>query len=177
MADEENRVYIEAIKMVVGNLQYRNMSIKETFINTVKQLEEYYIMSDKIKYLDVALLYIQVYLEMGFSYEDGRSIFDKIIQELGITKESVFLERKYRQKSIKLNRAQVRSMIGRWPASPHQEMKIDEVVSDIIAKVKESANGIYYYKSVVTNDIYELVINDGGKLFHDIKRRIFYTFE
>ena len=68
-------------------------------------------------------------------------------------------------------------MIGRWPASPHQEMKIDEVVSDIIAKVKESANGIYYYKSVVTNDIYELVINDGGKLFHDIKRRIFYTFE
>ena len=95
MADEENRVYIEAIKMVVGNLQYRNMSIKETFINTVKQLEEYYIMSDKIKYLDVALLYIQVYLEMGFSYEDGRSIFDKIIQELGITKESVFLERKY----------------------------------------------------------------------------------
>jgi hypothetical protein len=76
-----------------------------------------------------------------------------------------------------LNKSQVRSLIGKWPASPHQKMKIDEVVNDIISKIKNKENGIFYYKCAVTENLYELVISTKEIFFHDVARGIFYTFE
>ena len=67
-------------------------------------------------------------------------------------------------------------MIKKWPASPRQVMRIDEVVSDILEKVKKREIGIFYYKNVVINDIYEVVISEKEIFFHDLTRGIFYTF-
>lgn len=67
-------------------------------------------------------------------------------------------------------------MMKKWPASPHQEMKINEVVGDIIQKVQTQKCGIYYYKCTVTGDMYELVISDQEIFFHDIVRGFFFTF-
>lgn len=176
MQIEENSLYIEAIKLAAGSVQYKNLSVQNTFIDAVSQLYQYYQNSQNIKYLETAVLHIQAYLEMGFSYEDGKSIYDNILKELGTTKELKFPKKFYSAKLIKLNKTQVKRMIKKWPASPHQKMKIDEVVEDIIKKVKQRENGIFYYKCAVTEDMYELVISEKEMFFHDLRRGIFYTF-
>ena len=176
MQIRENGVYIEAIKLAAGSVQYKDISVKDTFIDAVFQLYQYYQNTENIKYLETSILHIQAYLEMGFPYEEGKDVFDLVLKELGTTRELKFPQKFYFAKKVKLNKTQVRSMIKKWSASPHQEMKIDEVVADIITKVKQHETAIYYYKCAVTKDMYELVINDKEMFFHDLRRGIFYTF-
>lgn len=157
--------YIEAIKLAAGGVQYKNLSVKQTCIDAVKQLYHYYKNSDNMDYLETAALYIQAYLEMGFPYEEGYTVFDQILEKLGTTRELKFPRKCYADKQIRLNKSQVRNIIGRWPASPKQKMKIDDVVNDIIMKVKHQDKGIYYYTCAVTGDLYELVINEKETFF------------
>ena len=142
MQIRENGVYIEAIKLAAGSVQYKDISVKDTFIDAVFQLYQYYQNTENIKYLETSILHIQAYLEMGFPYEEGKDVFDLVLKELGTTRELKFPQKFYFAKKVKLNKTQVRSMIKKWPASPHQEMKIDEVVADIITKVKQHETGI-----------------------------------
>ena len=174
---KDKRQYIEAIKLAAGSVQYKNLSVKLTIMEAVLRLYQYYKCDNNIKYLNVALLQIQAYLEMGFPYEEGADIFDKVLKEVGTTKEIEFPKKYYASKKIKLNKTQIRTMIKKWPASPRQTMKINEVVDDIIRRVKNQEIGIYYYKCAVTEDMYELVINKEEMFFHDLRRRIFYTFD
>lgn len=176
MQNKNCNQYIEAIKLAAGTVQYKNLSVKGTIINTVKQLQYYYEESQDTHYLEVATLHIQAYLEMGFPYEEADDIFNKILEKLGTTKELRFPKKFYVAKKIKVNKTQVRSMIGRWPASQNQDMKIDEVVEDIINKIKMKECGIYYYQCIAMKDIYELVISEEEMFFHDLRRGIFYTF-
>lgn len=169
--------YIEAIKLAAGSIQYKNLSVKSTIIVTVSQLYHYYNYNKNVKYLDVAILHIQAYLEMGFAYEEGKDLFDIILKKAGTTKEIKFPKKYYASRKVKLNKTQVRTMIRKWPASPKQSMKINEVVDDIIIKVRNKEIGIYYYKCAVTEDMYELVINNEETFFHDLRRRIFFTFD
>lgn len=172
----ENMQYIEAIKLAAGGVQYKDLSVKSTLIAAVQQLYGYYETSDDINYLEVAVLYIQAYLEMGFPYEGGKEIFDMILEKLGTNKELKFPQKFYVAKQIKLNKSQIRSMIRKWPGSPHQKYKLEEVVEDILVKVKNHIIGISHYQCEVTKDLYELVINENETFFHDLRRGIFYTF-
>lgn len=173
---ESNRPYIEAIKLAAGSVQYKNLSVKTTFMDAISHLYQHYTNSGNIQYLETATLHIQAYLEMGFPYDDGEELYNLILEKLGTTKELKFPHKFYSAKKIKLNKAQVKSMIKKWPASSHQKIKIDEVVTDIIEKVRKKENGIFYYECIVTNDIYELVISEKETFFHDLGRGIFYTF-
>lgn len=175
MRKENDIQYVEAIKLAAGGGQYRSLSVKKTLIEAVEQLYVFYVNSSEKKYLEVSKLFIQAYLEMGFSYQEGKKVFDLILNELGECREIEYPKKIYAERKIKLNKAQVRSMIKRWPASPNQVMKIDEVVEDIIYKVKSKAIGIYYYECTVTKDVYELVINENETFFHDLKRGAFFT--
>lgn len=176
MNRKEDKSYVEAIKLAAGFLQYKNISVKQTFVDAVSQLYWYYKNLGNQEYLNTATLHIQAYLEMGFPYEENMDIFDSILHELGLTKEMKFPKRFYASQKVKLNKSQVKRMIKKWPASPHQKMKIDEVVQDIINKIKSKDNGIFYYNCAVTGDLYELVISKEEIFFHDIVRGIFYTF-
>lgn len=172
----ENTQYIEAIKLAAGGVQYRDLSVKSTFIAAVQQLYGYYENSGDTNYLEVAVLYVQAYLEMGFPYESGKEIFDVILEKLGTNRELKFPQKFYAAKQIKLNKTQVKSMIRKWPGSPHQKYKLDEVAEDILTKVKNHIIGISYYQCMVTKDLYELVINEKETFFHDLRRGVFYTF-
>lgn len=176
MQNESNRPYIEAIKLAAGSVRYKNLSVKDTFMDAISQLYQYYINSGNIKYLETATLHIQAYLEMGFPYEDGKELNDLILEKLGTTRELMFPLKFYAAKKIKLNKTQVKSMIKKWPASSQQKMKIDEVVLDIIEKVEKKEVGVYYYECAVINDLYELVVSEKETFFHDLSRGIFYTF-
>ena len=174
--NDNNFQYIEAIKLAAGGVHYKNLSISNTITVAIQQLVYYYESTNNLNYLEVATLYIQAYLEMGFSYEDNKLVFDKILYELGTTRERKFPHKFFVNRKIKINKTQIRSMFNRWPASPHQKMKIGDVVDDIMRKLNEKELGIFYYQCAVTGDMYELVINEQEQFFHDLKRGIFYSF-
>ena len=176
MNREEDRLFIEAIKLAAGSVQYKNISVENTMIKAVEQLYRYYKETIDKGYLETAFFHMQAYLEMGFSYEEGKGIFDKVLKNLGKRKELEFPKKFYCAKTIKLNKTQVRSMLGRWPISSRQEMKVREVVEDIIRKVQNREEGVWYYKCEMTEDMYELVISEQNMFFHDLRRCIFYTF-
>ena len=80
MQIRENGVYIEAIKLAAGSVQYKDISVKDTFIDAVFQLYQYYQNTENIKYLETSILHIQAYLEMGFPYEEGKDVFDLVLK-------------------------------------------------------------------------------------------------
>ncbi len=172
----EYNPYVEAIKVAAGSVQYKNLSVKNTLIGAVDQLLYYYQNSEDKKYAETAVLHIQAYLEMGFSYDEGKEIFDGILEILETSRENKFPQKFYAPKIVKLNKSQVRNMIQRWPASSKQTIKINDLVEEIIHKVRNQENGIYYYKCAVTDDMYELVVGEDEVFFHDLRRGIFYTF-
>ena len=176
MDREENRLYIEAIKLAAGSVQYKNISVKDTMIKAVEQLYRYYEITMDEGYLETAFFHIQAYLEMGFPYEEREEVFDNILKNLGKIRELEFPKKFYCAKKVKLNKTQVRSMLGRWPTSSRQRMKVQEVVEDIIRKVENREEGGWYYKCEMTEEMYELVISEQNMFFHDLRRCIFYTF-
>ena len=177
MRTKEEQYYVEAIKLAAGSVQYKSLSVTDTLKYAINQLHEYYCYTQRKNYLHVALLQIQAYLEMGFSYESGSDIFDKILDCLDTSKEEAFPQKFYTSKEVKVNKSQIKSMIRRWPTSRKQSMRLDEVVADIINKVKSKEKGIFHYKCAVTKDIYELVINETEMFFHDLSLGLFFTFE
>ena len=126
MDREENRLYIEAIKLAAGSVQYKNISVKDTMIKAVEQLYRYYEITMDEGYLETAFFHIQAYLEMGFPYEEREEVFDNILKNLGKRRELEFPKKFYCAKKVKLNKTQVRSMLGRWPTSSRQRMKVQE---------------------------------------------------
>lgn len=176
MQGTERDSYIEAIKMAAGSVQYKNLSVKKTMIDAAEQLYWYYEKLKDIRFLETATLHMQAYLEMGFAYEEGGEIFDRILKKLGTTREMQFPEKFYAPKKVKLNKSQVRSMLRRWPAASGQGMKIGEVVEDIIRKAEKKETGIFCYECAATGDLYELVINEKEIFFHDIRKGVFYSF-
>lgn len=168
---------IEAIKLAAGSVQYQGISVISTMVCTVEKLYNWFEQFKDTRYLETAILHIQAFLEMGFVYEEAEMLFDQVLQAAGTSREKRFPRRYYTSKKIKLNRSQVRNIIGKWPSSPQQEMKIDEVVADIMRRVEKREAGIVFYECIVAKTVYELVINENEIFFHDIKGNKFYTFD
>lgn len=175
---EEDRRYIESIKLAAGSVQYKKMSVQKVFVQSIGFLYSSAKCFDNKKYLETAWLQIQAYLEMGFSYDAQKELFDQVLGQLDInSKEFVLTHEKRKAEKICLNRQSVRSMIKKWPASPKQDMKIEDVVTDIIKKVSGRKQGIYYYDNAVTGEVYELVINCEDIFFRDLQRGRFFMFD
>lgn len=170
---------VRSIINVLGSLNYRGISIKETLETSLFFLKQQYEFSKNKKYLELAVLYIQAYMSMGHVYEEEQEIFDDIVDELG--KDNVLFTKSFMcGKKVKLSRGQVRSMIGRWMPSKKNPMKIGEVVDDIIKKVSKREYGRYYYEYTSAKRggensfLYELVINEEESFFHDITNQKYY---
>lgn len=141
-------------------------------------------MEHEKKYLICGVLHMQAYLEMGYDYDDNTELFNFVLKELGTDRKQMFHKKLYRSYSIKLNKSQVRSMIGKWNAA--NCMPIAEVVDDIIVKVKNHKEGIYYYQNSGNKnltfdekakvDTYELVIKENDCYFCDIRKKKYFTF-
>lgn len=180
---EQYRDNIEIIKVMLNSLCYLNFTIRECLNRIVSAIVKCYRMESDKNYLKCAIMYIQAYLEMGYSYEDSADLFDYVLGELGTNRKTMFPKKFYLAHQIKLNKSQVRSMIGKWNAT--NTISITEVVEDIIDKVKNCKEGIYYYrnktgKTLATEfreEIYELVVSHDECFFHDVKRKKYFTFK
>ncbi len=58
--------------------------------------------SGNTKYLEIATLHIQAYLEMGFAYEDGKELYESVLEKLGTTRELKFPRKFYSAKKDKI---------------------------------------------------------------------------
>lgn len=172
---ENQRGTIEIIKLSINSFVYMDLSPRLELTQIIKLIYWWYVLEKKNLYLEICLLHIVAYMEMGYDYID---LFDEIVQEFHINKEELCRYTRVENK-IKLNKSQVRGAIGKWKAG--NEIKINDVVDDIIKKVSEQQKGIFSYENGkkgpgIINDRYELVITENECYFHDIKKNKFYTF-
>lgn len=177
------KMKIEAIKLAIGTTSYIGFPISGMYEAAITRLKQYYEETNEVEYLEAALLHIRAYMEMGYDYDDRKELFDYVLKELDIERGTIFPKVYYNARKVKLVKSQVRKLIMRWPTSK-QRMGINEVVEDIISKVKNKEIGIHYYNSDPTpdnpdtsGDLYELVIGESETYFHDIKRRKYFTFQ
>lgn len=176
-----NKETIAVLKIILGSLAYQDLSVTKTVREIVSQLCSYYREFSEKKYLELALLYIKVYLEMGFVYDELKEVFEQVFILWGEPKENFYdvLSINSGDKK-KCSKSEVKSMIRRWSSSKYHTKTIDEVVEDILEKVEKQTKGIYYYhsnenpKQSRLDEVYELVIGDFESYLHDINRNKYY---
>lgn len=178
----DDKLKVEAIKLAVGSTAYMGFSVSSVYEEAVERLKQYYEETKETVYLEAALLHIHAYMEIGCVYEDKKELFDYILKQLNLEKNIEFPQKYYEPSKIKLSKSQIRSKILKWPASK-QRQNINEVVEDIFNKVANKEVGVYYYDSNPTpdvpgtsGDLYELLVGEAECIFHDIKRRKYFTF-
>lgn len=182
---KHTRENAETIRLAVTNLEREGLETGKVLMGSIRWLYEKYLITGDERFVRLSLAHIQVYLELGNSYEDNGSLFDSIIKLLDIKKEELFLELYKDCPVIRANKSQVRSMIGRW--NPHiHSMSIQEVIDDIIEKVNNGKDGVYYYysgkkldssKNVVPKDKYRLTIQGERAQFWDMRRNRYFTIK
>ncbi len=182
---QEYEKEIKLIEIALFSLHYRGIGIKSSIECIVSYLKEQFELSGDLRYLETALLNIQAYLNLGFVYEEKAECFNQVLKLYNCQREDVFLKSQYDKKCVRLNRNQIKKMIGRWRPSKENPMKIAEVVDDILDKVENKKLGHYYYHYISSYeksrkkqnaDMYELVVLEDECFFVDVKNQKYYTF-
>ena len=177
---DNDRKEINAIKMAYGSLHYYDISIGETFAQSVLYLQELFDRTGKEEFLKLAMLHIRAYAELGFNYNTYREVFDPVLEQLKIDRILVTNAYLYSASRVKLTKTNVRRMIRGWRKNAHTPMSYDEVVDDIIDKVTHREDGIYTYKYSTGGryeNVYELVVSDAQCFFRDVSRNVYYNLE
>lgn len=82
------------------------------------------------------------------------------------------------QKKIPLNKTQLRTIMGRWPASPHNSHSITEAIDDIIYQVTHRCLGTYFYYTAKKDGeytaLYQLTVTPEYNLFFDSFQNRYY---
>lgn len=181
---ERRVISMEAVKLALNNIEETGLDEKEVLADSITWLYDRYYETKNRKYLEQALRNMQAYIQLGYPYEEEQELFDRILYLLGVKKIQVmFLDERY-TKTVKLNKHQVRSMIGKW--NPHiHSMTINSVVEDVMDKVKYEREGVYTYRSGqriaggkgIPKDEYRLIIYGHKAQFFDIGQGLYYTIE
>lgn len=171
---------IECTKLAVLNIQEKGISPRTALLGSIEYLYQQFIRTGGEGYLQQAVLYIRAFLELGFPFEPEKQIFQDIIDAAGLSLNALYSQLRYRGERVKLNKMQIRGMIGKWSANA-SNMPINEVILDIIDKVKQGQAGTYYYwtgtekKTGGGKRIYELIITEEENLFFDMQKQLYYT--
>lgn len=170
-----SKVDVQIIKLAVTNIESQGISSKQVLMDSIRWLTEKYVETLEVTYLNKAVLHIYCYLELGYPYDLGRKEFNLILQYLGKEEEELFPKKKYKYNKIALNRANVKKILGRWNPKLHC-MKIDEVIEDIMKKIKNKDCGEYSYYSgrVLIKTDEECLWERTFKLYVDVEETIFH---
>lgn len=175
----EKKEELAAVRIILGSLKYQDISISATIEHIVRFLCRHYEVSKNKSYLDLAVMYIQEYLNMGFVYGEYGELFDQVFTLSGNSKEYM-LPVSSMQRKKRISKGEIRSMIRRWSSSKHHTNNIDDVINDILAKVEVGEEGIYYYHSNERpsknqiDEVYELVISQTESYLRDINRNKYH---
>lgn len=128
-------------------------------------------------YILSAAQYILAYLHLGFGYLEHKELFDFVLLEADFP--STFITKlQTHNPTIIANKYQLRSIIGKWPASSYNSHTITDAISDIISHVENNDIGTYQYytagKDGTRTALYQLTISSNNVLFQDVFKNRFY---
>lgn len=132
--------------------------------------------------LNAALLLLHVYLNQGFLYEEGRELFDALLQKAEMTREALFHDLKGMH-IIPLTRSQVDRLIVKWSSSVYHTMTRSQVVEDIIEKAGKKQVGRYEYHSNANprgrslDYVYILEVTNTDNILYNINLNRIYRLE
>ena len=181
---EEKEIRVETIKLALTGIEEVGLNSEDVLRDSIDWLYERYSASNTKAFLEQAAKHMQAYVQLGFPYEKNEEVFDEILDLLQTDRSQIQFLDKNCTKIIRLNKKQVRSMIGRW--SPHlHSMTINAVVVDIIDKVEHEKDGVYTYSSgrmidcgrELPKDEYRLIVDGQTAQFFDLRRKLYYTIE
>lgn len=181
-----NVMEVEAIKLSVKNLEKLNISSKETLLRSIEHLEKNYLQHKKEEYLVKAIWHIYAYLELGFFYEEGKNLFEKILKHSDISIGELVPDTRWKCQSVNLNKTNVRNILGRWNPVLHS-MKLEDAVKDIITKISTREEGEYlYYCGRIIDDtkdrilwehMFKLYVNRKGSFLFDVNKNKYFVFK
>ena len=181
-----NGVEVEAIKLSVKNLEKLNISSKETLLKSINYLEKDYLLQQKKEYLEKAIWHIYAYLELGFSCEEEKELFEKIFKYVDISIGELLPNNQWKCRSVSLNKTNVRDILGRWNPVLHS-MKLEDAVRDIMTKIsmREEGEYLYYCGKIIddTNDgilwehMFKLYINSTTSFMFDVNKNKYFIFK
>lgn len=168
----------ELKKIILLHLQNSEVSIHKVIQNILNELlflaES---PSQRASALTAAADYILAYLDLGFSYLDHQVLFDSTLKQTGWNEQQICALHT-RNAQIALNKAQLRTIMGRWPASPHNSHSITEVLDDIIYQVTHKCLGTYFYYTAKKDGeytaLYQLTVTPEYNLFFDSFQNRYY---
>lgn len=183
MANDSKIRELYVMMFTLQTLHNKGITVKETVSDSLKHLLRWYQQFGNRQYLKLASLHMQAYANMGFALDDRDPTVKELLDLLGRTKNDFFPKGQTIGKRVKVNKSQVRAMIGKWKPSEETPLTIGELVDEIIGKIKEHKEGRYIYQYHRKNaggesepEVYELVINKEESYFYDVKNFRFYTF-
>lgn len=173
---------LEGMKLAVSNLQLVGCSPQEVLAESIRYLMELYGQEEskervkeeknerKKGFLKKALLTIEVYIEMGFPYENYEELFESVFDKSGMTEDEILSFQHRSAKKLNLSKSSIDMVLGKWNPRCHSANK-KEVIEDIMEKIKKREEGEYYYYSKKSGsdqkNVYQLVVGkDGNYLCH-----------
>ncbi len=175
---ELRRDDVEAAKVALKMAMRYNISVPDVVSQAVLYSLEWNELTENNKSLQSALALIQGYLEMGYRYDLCEKIFNEVLAKMGTSYDRQFLGMRFSAAEIRLTKAQLRVILGRWNRAKQGEMKIDEVVEDIMAKIRSQINGRFIYKNgdlEKGGKVFELLIDGENYCLYDKLRDKYYS--
>lgn len=168
---------IEIKKVILGSLYNTHATNLNLIQDIITQLD-FFSNNSTINYTLEAAEYIVAYLHLGFSYLEHKKLFDTTLRKAGFSEASINMLQK-RNTPIPLNKDRLRTLFGRWPASPHNSHTINEALKEIILNVENNNIGFYQYytakKDGCYTALYTLTVTADYALFSDVFNNKFYS--
>ena len=173
------QIEIESMKLVLSGLQKRGLPVPR-IVSALMQHSTDLALEDvePVSCYKTAAYYILAYLGLGFGYMEHKSVFDRILYSAGYSDSCIAALQK-KNPSIIINRAQIRSLIGKWPASRYNSHTIRDAVDEIFSLCMEQKTGSYKYYTAKKDGsytaLYQLTVDQDYILFQDVYRNRFYN--
>lgn len=119
---------------------------------------------------------VKAYVEMGMPYSEIEETFDKILTEMGTSREEQFPQAFYTADYLKVSLTHIREILGRWPKATAKEEGVDWTARDIYNRIQNHVIGCRFYKRVRDNAVYELLVLEDAAYLMDIEKKKVYAF-
>lgn len=169
---------IEIKKIILSGLQTSGYPLHKGLDAILQELISFHTKDLKTASIRTASQYIFAYLQLGGSYMEHQELFDHILNCAGYSEQNISTFRKSNTPII-INHTKIRSLLGRWPASPYNSHTIMNAVNEILRHCLQHEYGVYQYytkkKDGVCTALYQLTISDDYIIFHDVFQNRYYT--
>jgi len=170
---------IESIKLTLSGLQNRSIPLGQVIPLSLSHFTELAsIYPNPMDLYRTAALFILAYIDLGFSYMEHKSLFDSILSSAGYS-ASYIADLKGKNPPIPLSKSRIRSLLGRWPASPYNSHTSTQAVAEICALCAQQKTGLYEYFTARKDGSYitlfHLSIEADCILLQDVLKNKYYT--